>query len=229
MKKNKIAILIFANSAEKEMVSKPLPSPSSLFEALNLQTINIAKKTGLPYFHLSENQQIGVNFGERFTNAIQSVYNKGYDTVITIGNDTPHLTAKHILKTAEKLKHHHVVLGPSTDGGFYLMGLKKDLFNPDVFLKLPWQTTNLNRNISKVLASETTQIHYLEVLTDIDNASDIERVLNSFKSISAAIKSILLQSISISTKIIAYHITAFHNFVLKRQHNKGSPALLHLQ
>ncbi|MEL0653016.1 DUF2064 domain-containing protein [Algibacter sp. TI.3.09] len=229
MKDHKVAILIFANSAEKEMVSKPLSSTSGLFEALNLQTINIAKKTGLPYFHLSENQQVGANFGERFTNAIQSIYNKGYQAIITIGNDTPHLTAKHILKTAEKLKHNHVVLGPSTDGGFYLMGLKKQLFNKDTFLKLPWQTTGLNRSISKALASNNTKIHYLEVLTDIDNASDIERVLNRFKSISAAIKSILLQSISISTKIIAYHISAFNNFTLKRQHNKGSPALLHLQ
>ncbi|GAA4238614.1 hypothetical protein GCM10022291_29760 [Postechiella marina] len=227
MKENKIAILIFANSAEKEMVSKPFSS-SSLFEALNLQTINIAKKTGLPYFHLNEAQQVGANFGERFTNAIQTVYNQGYNSVITIGNDTPHLTSKHILKTAEKLKTHHVVLGPSTDGGFYLMGLKKQQFNPDVFLKLPWQTTNLNRSISKVLASKKSNIHYLEVLTDIDNASDIKLVLNSFKSISTTIKSILLQSILNISKIIAYHNIAFNNFILNRQHNKGSPALLHL-
>ena len=227
MKESKTAILIFANSAEKELVSKPFSS-SSLFEALNLQTINIAKKTGLPYFHFSEAQQIGANFGERFTNAIQQVYNKGYQAVITIGNDTPHLTAKHILKTAKKLKTHHVVLGPSTDGGFYLMGLKKQHFNPDAFLKLPWQTTNLNRSISKVLASKNSTIHYLELLTDIDIASDIELILNSFKSISAAIKSILLQSILTATKPIAYHKIAYHNFILNRQHNKGSPALLHL-
>lgn len=228
MKENKIAILIFANSAEKELVSKPISS-SSLFEALNLQTINIVKKTGLPYFHFNEAQQVGANFGERFTNAIQAVYNQGYNSVITIGNDTPHLTSKHILKTVEKLKIHHVILGPSTDGGFYLMGLKKQQFNPDVFLKLPWQTTNLNRSISKILASKKSNIHYLEVLTDIDNASDIKLVLNSFKSISTTIKSILLQSILNISKIIAYYNIAFYNFILNRQYNKGSPALLHLE
>ncbi|GAL80910.1 glycosyltransferase [Algibacter lectus] len=71
MKNHKVAILIFANSAEKEMVSKPLSSTSGLFEALNLQTINIAKKTGLPYFHLGENNKLE----QILANVLQTPFN----------------------------------------------------------------------------------------------------------------------------------------------------------
>lgn len=224
---NNTAILIFANSAEKEIVSKSFSS-KHLFETLNSQTIQVAKKTGLTYFVYSENQQVGFSFGERFTNAIQSVYNKGFDTVITIGNDTPHLTSKHLLKTVEKLQTNDIVLGPSTDGGFYLMGLKKSSFNKNLFLKLPWQTSSLNRSISKFTASKKISICYLEVLTDIDIASDIKQILNSFKTIASSIKSILLQSLYILKNSISYQFIAFTDFILQFQFNKGSPLLLHV-
>lgn len=222
---NKTAILIFANSAEKEITSKSFLS-SYLFESLNTRTLKIAKKTGLPYFHFSEAQQIGNSFGERFTNAIQSVYNKGFDSVITIGNDTPHLTTSHILKTVTKLKKNDIVLGPSTDGGFYLMGIKKTQFNKDVFLKLPWQTSTLNRSISKFTSSKKIAICYLEVLTDIDTAADIKLVIESFKTLSKTIKILLLQSLSTIKETISYAFITFENFILKQHLNKGSPILI---
>ncbi len=224
---NKTAILIFANSAEKEASLKPFQSSIDLFEALNRQTLNIAKKTGLPCFLFSEEQQVGNTFGERFTNAIQSTYSKGFNSVITIGNDTPHLTSNHILKTVEKLQKHDIVLGPSTDGGFYLMGLKKSQFNKETFLKLPWQTANLNKSISKLQASKKVNLYYLEVLTDIDSTSDIKLVVDSFKELSVFIKQILLQHISIEKRVLSNLSFSFENFILNQQFNKGSPITLH--
>ena len=46
---NKTVILIFANSAQFEAVQKPFQSSDILFDALNVQTITIVKKTGQPY------------------------------------------------------------------------------------------------------------------------------------------------------------------------------------
>lgn len=224
---NKTAILIFANSAEKEILSKSFLN-RNLFDALNAQSITIAKKTGLPYFHYSETEQIGNSFGERFTNAIESIYNKGFDAIITIGNDTPHLTSNHILTTVKKLQKHDLVLGPSTDGGFYLMGLKKAQFNKTFFLKLPWQTTTLNRSISKLTNANKAAICYLQLLTDIDAATDIKFVINSFKKLSLAIKTLLLQSLLITKNTITYYFIVFKTFILNHPFNKGSPAQLHL-
>lgn len=227
MNKSKTAILIFANSAEKEIISKSFSS-KRLFETLNKHTLNIVKKTGIPYFLFSEKQQTGNSFGERFTNAMQAVYNLGFNTLITIGNDTPHLTSKHILKTVEKLQKHSIVLGPSTDGGFYLMGLKKSQFNKETFLKLPWKTSNLNKSISKLESSKKINISYLELLTDIDDVSDIKWVLDGYKTISTTIKILLLQLFSSVKKIIFYHFITIENFISNLQLNKGSPVLHYL-
>ena len=92
MSTDKTAILIFANSAQKEAALKPFQSSKALYHLLNTKTIATAKKAGLPFFHYSESEQVGYSFGERFTSAITSVFNKGFENIIVIGNDTPHLT-----------------------------------------------------------------------------------------------------------------------------------------
>lgn len=224
MKQHKTAILVFANSAEKEASTKPFSSSKDIFEILNTQTLNIAKEAGLPYFLHSEEQQVGSAFGARFTNAIQSIYSKGFDAVITLGNDTPHLTTNHILKTLEKLKTYDMVLGPSTDGGFYLMGLKKAHFNTEYFLKLPWQTSKLNRSITKLKTTNKTSITYLEVLTDIDTVSDIRLVIQSFKKLSKVIKHLLLKLVLLIKTCFSKRPITFISYFQKHYLNKGSPA-----
>ncbi|GAA3636424.1 TIGR04282 family arsenosugar biosynthesis glycosyltransferase [Flavivirga jejuensis] len=228
MKNSKTAILIFANSAEKEALLKPFLSSKEVFETLNTHTLDIVKKAGLPYFLYSEKQQVGHTFGERFTHAIQSVYDQGFDTVITIGNDTPHLTTNHLRKTVEKLRKHDTVLGPSTDGGVYLMGLKKTHFNAEKFLKLPWKTSNLRSSIAKLNASKKENITYLEVLTDLDNISDAKIIIDGFRRLSTHIKQLLNAFISIEKKIVFHQLFSIKNFILQQQFNKGSPAPLHL-
>ena len=220
----KTAILIFAKSAEFEAIQKPFQSSEVLFDALNAQTLKIVEKTGLPYFLSSEKNQIGSTFGERFTNAIQSVYDKGYEAIITIGNDTPHLQTHHILKAVDQLELNNIVLGPSKDGGFYLMGLKSSHFNSETFLKLPWQTSHLHRSISKLVASNHITLSYLELLSDIDTISDVKAIIDSFRSISKDIKQLLQEYISVEKKI--NHTTLNLISILNQNNlfNKGSPA-----
>lgn len=109
------AILIFAQSAERESKLKLFLKSEVLFSELNKHTLSTVEKSGLPYFHFSEKEQNGPTFAERYVNAIQSVYDQGYDTVITIGNDTPQLTTKHLHHTVEKLQECPIVLGPTDE------------------------------------------------------------------------------------------------------------------
>lgn len=223
---HKTAILIFANSAKFEATQKPFHSSATLFEALNKQTLKIVKKTGLPYFHSSEENQIGTTFGERFTNAMQSVYDKGFEVVITIGNDTPHLQTQHILKTVNQLQQNDIVLGPSKDGGFYLMGLKKSFFNAETFLKLPWKTSRLNLTISRLAKSKNISLSYLERLTDIDTISDVKLIINSFRSISKYLKLYLQPYISVEKKGNHASLNLISTFNQDSHFNKGSPLFL---
>ena len=224
---NKTAILIFANSAEKQLTSKSVAS-SDFFNLLDSDTVKTVKKAGLPYFHFSEKEQIGHSFGERFTNAIETVFNKGFQNVITLGNDIPNLTANLIVQAKNKLENSDYVLGPSTDGGFYLMGFKKAHFNKTNIQNLPWQTSKLQRCLHHELQQQNESISYLETLTDIDDTSDIELILKSFKSLDFKIRKLLLKILK-KVKTIAIVASVFHGrTVFKKQYNKGSPILLHI-
>ncbi|NRD19292.1 DUF2064 domain-containing protein [Winogradskyella eckloniae] len=224
---NQTAILIFANSAEKELMSTS-HSSADFFELLNTETVKTVKKTGLPYFHCSEKEQIGNTFGERFTNAIAAIYNKGFKQVITLGNDIPHLTANHILKAKDKLTDSDLVLGPSTDGGFYLMGFKKTHFNTTKIQNLPWQTKQLRHCLNTELQQQQIKTTYLETLSDIDDASDFEIILESFKPLAIKIKKLLLK-LRKAIQTYSSFSTVFHGkTVFKKHYNKGSPILLHI-
>jgi len=224
---NKTAILIFANSAEKELISKSVSS-SDFFNLLDSDTVKTVKKTNLPYFHFSEKEQIGSSFGERFTNAIEAVFNKGFEHVISLGNDIPHLRANHILKATQNLATSDYVLGPSTDGGFYLMGFKKAHFNKTSFQNLPWQTAKLRQRLNTELQHQNKSVSYLERLTDIDDVSDIDSVLESFKTLDFKIKRLLLLLRKAIKTIITSASVFQHATVFESPYNKGSPISLHL-
>jgi len=220
---NKTAILIFANSAKAEGLNKPFQKSAVLFQALNTEIEAKVKQTQLPYFLVSEKQQIGSTFGERFTNAIQSVFNKGFDNIITVGNDTPHLKANHINKAYKKLKTDSLVLGPSQDGGFYLMGISKKLFDAKNFINLPWQTSKLRERIINLLSFKKVNVSILETLNDIDTVSDAKTLSERFRSVSTLIKSILLLIIT-SAKAKTIHLFQFLKLnLISSNYNKGSP------
>lgn len=222
--KNKTAILIFANSGQKDAERKNFFS-EDLFTALNKQTLAIVKKTGLPFFLFSEKEQNGTTFGDRFSNAIEAVFNKGFKSVITIGNDTPHLKSKHLKETSQKLNSNDLVLGPSKDGGFYLMGIKKAHFNKKTFLNLPWQTSKLQKCITSILKVKKLKINFLEVLHDIDAKEDIKVILESFRTIPTLLLKLLKTFTSSSKTFFEIPIFNVKKTFYTPNSNKGSPLI----
>ncbi|AUC86366.1 DUF2064 domain-containing protein [Polaribacter sp. ALD11] len=220
----KTAILIFANSAEKEVERKSFLS-TDVISALNTQTLKTVEKSGITYFHISEKQQVGTSFGERFSNAIEGIFDKGFKNVITIGNDTPHLKAQHLVDTLHRLEKNDLVLGPSKDGGFYLMGIKKTHFNKETFIELPWQTNRLHKKIVNIATSKNLEIRFLELLNDIDSKEDIQFIIDSFKAIPLSILQ-LLQKLFFTIKIAFFQEEfSILNTSFFRNFNKGSPLI----
>ncbi len=219
------AILVFANSAKEELVNKSIPNSEQLFNKLTQSTLLKAKNTGLPTFHFTDKDQVGCNFGERFTNAIAAVFDKGFDNIITIGNDTPHLKTQHLKNTAKQLALGKTIIGPSVDGGFYLLGLQKNNFDISKFEKLPWQRYGLYNQISTWLQSESSELVKLPVLQDVDNEKDLWSLLYFSKTLSASILLLIIGLLSV--KIRLFHKK--HNFInlLSNRcfYNKGSPEI----
>ncbi len=218
------AILVFANSPEEEIRRKSLFNAEYLLEEFTSHTIRKVKKTGITYFHYSEEQQVGVNFGERFVNAIQDVFQRGFQYVITLGNDTPQLRTSHILKALEELYAGRTVLGPSADGGFYLMGLSKPNFCAQEFIELPWQTASLRSAVIQRMFRKNVSVFCLETFVDIDTIDDIKLLLKRAINIPFGIKKYL--------RFVLVNSTPSENIPYKQPradwffpfYNKGSPA-----
>ncbi|SRR6056297_474976 len=221
------AILIFANSAHTELAHKPIPKGEGLFEVLTKETLQKVQATGLPFFHISDKEQKGSSFGERFTNAIQEVFQNGFENIITIGNDTPQLQTAHLLKANAALNEGKTVLGPSLDGGFYLMGIHKSNFDQETFKKLPWQRFSLFNRISTLLDLTDRILHQLPTLSDIDTFTDVKRLASFRKSISSSLLYLLTLVIQLKKKHQTVIISILYIIFLQRPFNKGSPLLLH--
>ena len=219
------AILIFANSAQKEAERKTFLSKET-FCKLNEHTLKIVQKSGIDYFHFSEKQQTGNSFGERFTNAVASILDKGYQNIITIGNDTPHLKTKHLLETKNQLEQKDLILGPSKDGGFYLMGIRKEHFNKEAFLKLPWNTSNLRKAVTRISKVKDLIIDFLELLNDIDKKQDVRIIINSFKTISKTIFNLLKRILEAKNQVFYHNKVCILEILFSRHFNKGSPQIL---
>lgn len=217
------AILIFANSAEVDARTKSTIAKPELFDELTAHTLQIVKQSNLPFFHISEKHQHGNTFGERFSNAIQSIYDRGYENIITVGNDSPELKPHHIIETERQLKLGKTVLGPTMDGGFYLMGLHRDNFDPTLFQKLPWQRVGLFRKISQLFIADNSSLFTLPILRDIDILEDISAMLNFVRRIPKDVFKILTTLVKKSIQFFEAHILKPEIRFITFSFNKGSP------
>ena len=226
MKKNllpKTAILLFAYSPEEELKQKSLWNGLSLLRDLNQNTIKQIEKSGLDYFHFTEKEQQGRNFGERFAYSIQAVFEKGYEYIITLGNDTPQLSTNHIVKAVSRLEKGEVVIGPSIDGGFYMLGFSKSQLISEELYPLPWQTAQIRQALLDILLNKGLQVHHLQVLMDLDSIQDIQRFVNRTNFIPSSILNYYLTIfLQLKPPIIQIEKTFLSSYY-SIYFNKGSP------
>ncbi|MCJ7758130.1 MAG: DUF2064 domain-containing protein [Gillisia sp.] len=220
------AVLIFANSSQGERKFKSFAKGDAFVEELNENILQTVKRSKLPYYLFTEKEQVGKSFGERFSNAIQAVFEKGFDSVITVGNDTPQLRKHHILQAANEIDKNKCVVGPSIDGGFYLMGLSKKQFSEISFLDLPWQTKSLEKTISLEFAATQTEVIKLDTLLDVDSTSDLKALFKLSQFISKKLLSILSSLLSANLSISLASKLFIDRWERKHYFNKGSPEFL---
>ncbi|MFS4492778.1 TIGR04282 family arsenosugar biosynthesis glycosyltransferase [Maribacter sp. 2308TA10-17] len=226
--KHKTAILVFARSSQEEVAHKSIYNGPQLFDTLTNHVLETVAKTELPYFHFSEEKQIGNTFGERFTNAITAIFEKGYEQIITIGNDTPQLKVSHILEAEKQLSSNKSVLGPSTDGGFYLMGLHKSQFDSASFSELAWQTSSVFEQLLKHITQGNTTVFQLPKLSDIDTQADVKSIISYAHGFSEELLSALLQTLESRENGHFINSQKIYQLAFGVQQNKGSPTLLSL-
>jgi hypothetical protein len=108
------------------------------------------------------------------------------------------------------------------------MGFKKTHFNKERLETLPWQTYKLRRHLNTELKQQSLSVVYLEILSDIDDPSDIDCVLESFKKLASKIRKLLIIIRNISIKIATTFQIFYSSIIFKLLYNKGSPVLIHI-
>jgi len=115
--------------------------------------------------------QEGNDLGERMKNAFNSSFTAGYEKIIIIGTDCPGIN-KSILENAfMALNNLDIVIGPATDGGYYLLGMKKEY--PFLFQNIEWSTDKVLQQTIDLCNKNRLSYFLLPELSDIDEEKDL--------------------------------------------------------
>ena len=122
--------------------------------------------------------QRGDKFGERLYFAVEDLFKCGFDSVCLIDSDSPTVPAENFAEAVELLStsDDRIVLGPSDDGGYYLIGVKKP--HGHLFEQIDWSTERvLNQTIQR--ATEIgLEVKLLPIGYDVDDDASLRRLCN---------------------------------------------------
>ena len=116
--------------------------------------------------------QKGKNLGERMKNAFKQSFVEGAKRVVIIGTDSPTLPIPYVQKAFNMLKKVPIVIGPTFDGGYYLIGLSEP--NDDVFDDIRWSTSRVFSQTLTRVKDMNRKLYILPPWYDVDTSSDLE-------------------------------------------------------
>ncbi|MDT0675452.1 TIGR04282 family arsenosugar biosynthesis glycosyltransferase [Autumnicola musiva] len=114
--------------------------------------------------------QKGKDLGERMENAFKEGFLAGFREIIIIGSDIYDLKQQDLELAFDELKKNDYVIGPASDGGYYLLGMKS--LNPDLFKNKAWGSNSVLESTLEDI--KNNQIKLLEERNDVDVYSDIK-------------------------------------------------------
>lgn len=115
------------------------------------------------------------DLGERMVGAFQELYGLGYDEIVLVGSDLPTLPPALLGRAVRALRTRTptVVLGPSTDGGYYLIGLQRPV--EELFRGVSWGTPAVLDETRARAATLGLPLHLIDEWYDVDDAETLER------------------------------------------------------
>src|SRR6266478_6076840 len=128
--------------------------------------------------------QRGEALGERLVNAATDLLSNGFESVCLINADSPTLPGE-LLRTATSLLTQdgdRVVLGPSEDGGYYLIGLKHP--HHELFERIAWSTADVLAHTIERAANINLPVELLPSWYDVDDAATLRLLCDELSLLS---------------------------------------------
>ncbi|MCX5853913.1 MAG: TIGR04282 family arsenosugar biosynthesis glycosyltransferase, partial [Deltaproteobacteria bacterium] len=121
--------------------------------------------------------QIGEDLGERMKDAFIRCFSEGFRSVVVIGSDSPDLPQRIIGEAFQSLEKHGAVIGPSFDGGYYVIGFTRESFTSEAFDGIAWGTESVFAKTMQHLQKAGIPVHALPPWRDIDRPEDIAALI----------------------------------------------------
>lgn len=121
--------------------------------------------------------QQGSDLGKRMMNAFKHAFKEGYKKAVLIGSDCFEITPQIIEEAFDGLPANNFVIGPSHDGGYYLIGMA--VLYASVFKNKRWSSDDVLHDTLIDIRNINGSYKLLKELTDIDTEADLEAVRNS--------------------------------------------------
>jgi len=116
--------------------------------------------------------QVTGDLGERLYRAIEQSFAQGIERIVVIGSDCPSLTSELLTQAFQDLACHDLVLGPAADGGYYLIGLSRPIW--ELFQGIEWGTSRVLAQTLEIAQALELSYCLLPTLSDIDRPEDLQ-------------------------------------------------------
>lgn len=124
------------------------------------------------------------DLGGRMSNAFKDLFARGYESAIMIGADLPTLPSRYLRAAFAALERRPVVLGPSLDGGYYLIGLRAP--QPELFEGIAWSTNQVLGQTIDRINRLSLEVQCLEPWYDVDTADDLDFLVSHLRLLMAS-------------------------------------------
>jgi len=121
--------------------------------------------------------QLGHDLGARLFSTFDQLFRQGYMQVVAIDSDTPTLPNAYLEHALTLIAHPgiDVVLGPTEDGGYYLIGLRRS--HRQLFEQMPWSTSGVLPETLRRSEAHGLNVACVEAWFDVDTPDDLKRLI----------------------------------------------------
>lgn len=116
--------------------------------------------------------QSGADLGERMLHAFTEIYKINKSPICIIGSDCFEVTTDILHQSFKELAMNDIVIGPSKDGGYYLLGMNE--VHPELFENVSWSTELVKTQTLSIANTLNLSVSLLPMLNDIDTLEDLK-------------------------------------------------------
>jgi rSAM/selenodomain-associated transferase 1 len=153
-----------------------LPCDTLCFYDPSVQTERFAPWLGPSHRYVA---QQGHDLGQRMTEAFTWAFTHHYERVVVIGTDSPDLPLAFLQQALDALHTRDITIGPSQDGGYYLIGFSRPGFTDTVFEDIAWSTPRVYQQTCDRISQTRCQVHTLPAWYDVDTQEDLVQLIET--------------------------------------------------